>query len=107
VHRGSDNAASDDVGPDAEQQFRGPTVADPGRRTWPRISRFRGESRFLPDGSALVSERDSHRIVSVDARGQVSEVGFVPGVADDAGEGGLLGIAPSLHSSKTGLCRRT
>jgi hypothetical protein len=54
-----------------------------------------------------VSERDSHRIVSVDARGQVSEVGFVPGVADDAGEGGLLGIAPSLHSSKTGLCRRT
>ncbi len=50
---------------------------------------------FLPDGSALVSERDSHRIVQVDARGQVSEVGVVPGVADDAGEGGLLGIALS------------
>jgi glucose/arabinose dehydrogenase len=50
---------------------------------------------FLPDGSALVSERESHRIVRVDARGQVSEVGVVPGVADDAGEGGLLGIALS------------
>ena len=48
---------------------------------------------FMPDGSALVSERDSHRIVRVDARGSVSEVGVVPGVADSAGEGGLLGIA--------------
>jgi glucose/arabinose dehydrogenase len=50
---------------------------------------------FLPSGSALVSERDSHRIVRVDQRGRVSEVGVVPGVADDAGEGGLLGIVLS------------
>ena len=50
---------------------------------------------FLPDGSALVSERISHRIVRVDAQGRVSPVGEVPGVADDAGEGGLLGVALS------------
>jgi glucose/arabinose dehydrogenase len=58
---------------------------------------------FLPDGSALVSERDSHRIVRVDARGSVSPVGVVPGVADDAGEGGLLGIALSPSFARDGL----
>jgi glucose/arabinose dehydrogenase len=50
---------------------------------------------FLPDGSALVSERDSHRIVRVKATGAVTDVGTVPGVADNSGEGGLLGIALS------------
>jgi glucose/arabinose dehydrogenase len=50
---------------------------------------------FLPDGSALVSERDSHRIVRVEASGATSAVGTVPGVADNSGEGGLLGIALS------------
>ena len=50
---------------------------------------------FLPDGSALVSERDSHRIVRILGQGRVSEVGVVPGVADNTGEGGLLGIALS------------
>lgn len=46
---------------------------------------------FLPDGSALVSERDTARIVRIDD-GQVSEVGTVPGVSF-GGEGGLLGLA--------------
>jgi glucose/arabinose dehydrogenase len=50
---------------------------------------------FLPDGSALVSERDSHRIVRVDEHGRVSQLGTVPGVAPAAGEGGLLGLAAS------------
>jgi glucose/arabinose dehydrogenase len=58
---------------------------------------------FLPDGSALVSERDSHRIVRVDARGQVTMVGVVPGVADSSGEGGLLGIALSPAFANDGL----
>lgn len=49
---------------------------------------------FLPDGDALVTERDSARIVLVGARGSVRRVGTVPGV-DPAGEGGLLGIAVS------------
>jgi glucose/arabinose dehydrogenase len=49
---------------------------------------------FLADGSALVSERDSHRIVHVTPDGDVSRVGTVDGV-DGQGEGGLLGIALS------------
>jgi glucose/arabinose dehydrogenase len=47
---------------------------------------------FLPDGSALVSERDSARIRRVTASGQVSEVGTVPDVVAQS-EGGLLGLA--------------
>ena len=46
---------------------------------------------FQPDGSALVSERDSGRIVRV-GDGEVLPVGTVEGV-DAGGEGGLLGIA--------------
>jgi glucose/arabinose dehydrogenase len=49
---------------------------------------------FLPDGSALVSQRDEHTIVRVTPQGSVSTVGTVSGV-DGAGEGGLLGIALS------------
>jgi len=47
---------------------------------------------FLPDGSALVSERDSGRLVRVAPDGANTEVAVVPGV-DAGGEGGLLGIA--------------
>ncbi|HJU96936.1 MAG TPA: PQQ-dependent sugar dehydrogenase [Jiangellaceae bacterium] len=47
---------------------------------------------FLPDESALVSERDTGRILAVTASSDVAEVGTVPGV-DAAGEGGLLGLA--------------
>ena len=50
---------------------------------------------FLPDGSALVSERDRARIVHVPAGGgDARPVGDVPGV-EPAGEGGLLGLAVS------------
>ena len=54
---------------------------------------------FLPDGSALVSERDSDRIKHVAPSGAVDDVGKVDGVDGD-GEGGLLGIAlsPSYES---------
>ncbi|GAA2175199.1 PQQ-dependent sugar dehydrogenase [Agrococcus versicolor] len=47
---------------------------------------------FLPDGAALVSERETGRILRVDDAGAVDEVGVVPGVAP-RGEGGLLGLA--------------
>lgn len=48
---------------------------------------------FLPDGSALVSERDTGLIKKVPARGgRTTTVGRVVGVKP-AGEGGLLGIA--------------
>ncbi len=50
---------------------------------------------FLPDGSALVSERDSARILRVRPGAGASEVvATVPGVEPE-GEGGLLGIAVS------------
>jgi len=48
---------------------------------------------FLPDGSALVSERDSARLIQVAPDGTQTEVGVLP--ADGENEGGLLGIALS------------
>jgi len=47
---------------------------------------------FLPDGSALVAQRDSADVVRVEGDGSVSEAGTVPGVSP-GGEGGLLGLA--------------
>jgi aldose sugar dehydrogenase len=47
---------------------------------------------FLPDGAALVSERDTAQIKRVGTDGSVTPVGTVPGVVP-RGEGGLLGIA--------------
>ncbi len=47
---------------------------------------------FLPDGSALVSERDTRLVKRVTPAGRVSTVGRVRG-AMPQGEGGLLGIA--------------
>ncbi|GAA4571306.1 PQQ-dependent sugar dehydrogenase [Planotetraspora kaengkrachanensis] len=49
---------------------------------------------FLPGGDALVTERDSAKLVRVTPQGQVSDVGVIEGVSP-AGEGGLLGVAVS------------
>ncbi|HEX7187230.1 MAG TPA: PQQ-dependent sugar dehydrogenase [Actinomycetes bacterium] len=49
---------------------------------------------FLPDGSALVSERDTEMVRLVTPGGEVRGVGRVEGV-DGVGEGGLLGLAVS------------
>lgn len=49
---------------------------------------------FLPDGSALVTERNSGRIMQVRPGGTPVPVATVPGVSA-IGEGGLLGIAVS------------
>lgn len=48
---------------------------------------------FLPDDSALVTLRDSARIVRIED-GRTTGIGTIPGVAAD-GEGGLLGLAVS------------
>ncbi|EHI12168.1 oxidoreductase [Mycolicibacterium thermoresistibile ATCC 19527] len=47
---------------------------------------------FLPDGSALIAERDSGMIKQLSEPGVVRDVGAVEGVAA-RGEGGLLGLA--------------
>ena len=47
---------------------------------------------FISDDEALVSERNTARILSVTADGEVTEVGVVDGVSP-GGEGGLQGIA--------------
>ncbi|GAA4499028.1 PQQ-dependent sugar dehydrogenase [Actinoallomurus oryzae] len=49
---------------------------------------------FLPGGDALVTERDTARLLRVTPKGKLSTVGTVPGVSP-AGEGGLLGVAVS------------
>ena len=47
---------------------------------------------FLPDGSALVAQRDSAVVAHVTPDGDVTEAGTIDGVAH-GGEGGLLGLA--------------
>jgi glucose/arabinose dehydrogenase len=49
---------------------------------------------FLPGGDALVTERDTGRILRVTPQGHVTPVGEIP-EAEGGGEGGLLGIAVS------------
>ena len=57
---------------------------------------------FLPDGSALVAERDTAKILRVSpGGGRPREVYRVPGVAA-TGEGGLLGLAVASDHARTG-----
>lgn len=57
---------------------------------------------FLPDGSAVVTERDTRRVLRVTEAGDVSEIGVVDEAAPQ-GEGGLLGVAvsPTYESDRT------
>jgi glucose/arabinose dehydrogenase len=55
---------------------------------------------FLPDGSALVTERDSGRVLQIRGR-KVTEVGRVD-QAQAMGEGGLLGVAVSPSYAQDG-----
>ncbi len=48
---------------------------------------------FLPDGSALVAERDRFEIVRVTLSGQKTVVGTISEAVTTTGEGGLLGLA--------------
>jgi glucose/arabinose dehydrogenase len=57
---------------------------------------------FLPDGSALVAERDTGHILQVRRGSTPKEVYRVPGVAA-AGEGGLLGLAVASDFAGTAL----
>ncbi|GAA3241337.1 PQQ-dependent sugar dehydrogenase [Dactylosporangium siamense] len=57
---------------------------------------------FLPDGDALVAERDTGRILRLRPGSTPQEVHRVPGV-DAGGEGGLLGLAVSPKYADDGL----
>jgi glucose/arabinose dehydrogenase len=54
---------------------------------------------FLPDGTALVTERDTARLLQVSTNGLVTSLGTVPGVTPTS-EGGLLGVAVSPTYSR-------
>jgi len=56
---------------------------------------------FLPDGSAVVTERISGQVLGITADGETSRLGSVPAVAE--GEAGLLGVAvsPDFASDRT------
>lgn len=56
---------------------------------------------FLPDGTAIISERDSAELKSV-KDGATAVLGSMPGVVP-GGEGGLLGLAVSPDYSSDGL----
>ena len=56
---------------------------------------------FLPNGSALVGERDTTRVLSI-SHGRVRPVGTVAGVHPQ-GEAGLLGLAASPHFARNRL----
>jgi glucose/arabinose dehydrogenase len=53
---------------------------------------------FLPGGDALVTERDSGRLLRVSPSGEVSEIQTLP--EGGSGEGGLLGVAVSPDYSE-------
>ncbi len=71
----------------------GPTVADGLQVPWGLA--------LLPDGSALVSERPTGRVLQVRPGSDPVAVGGVPGVVAE-GEGGLLGlaVAPSFAQDR-------
>jgi len=50
---------------------------------------------FLPDGSALVTERDRFEVLQVTSDGQKTVVGKIADAVGTNGEGGLLGLAIS------------
>lgn len=56
---------------------------------------------FLPNGEALVTERDTGRLLRLDGSGEVREVQRLPSAG--VGEGGLLGVAVSPDHEDDGL----
>ena len=114
---GSDGDGADALGPQPTEPQPSTVTADtttpsesPSKPSRPRVTRTvaRGLEvpwgvTFLPDGSALVGERDSTRVLSLPAGGgRPREVGRVEAAAPQ-GEAGLLGLAasPSYAEDRT------
>ena len=57
---------------------------------------------FLPDGTAIVTERDEAKVLAISSAGALTELGTVTGVAP-GGEGGLLGVAVSPAFARDNL----
>ena len=88
VPTGRDAAASADAAPSAATPVVDSTIATDLAAPW--------SVAFLPDGSALVSERDTANVVHLTPAGDgtwsSAEAGGVTGV-DNTGEGGRMGLA--------------
>lgn len=58
---------------------------------------------FLPDGDAIVTERDSQRVLRIHGPDHAVDVLATLGAAEPAGEGGLLGVAvsPDFETDRT------
>ncbi|HYJ69951.1 MAG TPA: PQQ-dependent sugar dehydrogenase [Nocardioidaceae bacterium] len=102
-------ACSDDSTPESEPSDEPPTSSAPASPSDPASSGSTGvpeprvagtiatgftspwDIAFLPDGDALVSERDTGLIKRVTPDGEVTTVGELPEVAPSS-EGGLLGL---------------
>ncbi|MEV4321356.1 PQQ-dependent sugar dehydrogenase [Microbispora rosea] len=96
------SAASDDTGAAATASVTAgatpgggeTSVAPAAPRTLVTGLRVPWAIAFLPGGDALVTERESARLLRVTPSGQVREVAVIEGVSA-SGEGGLLGVAVS------------
>ncbi|MEO3887544.1 PQQ-dependent sugar dehydrogenase [Nonomuraea sp. B5E05] len=84
------SSAGGDVLPTAAVTARGPAAGDPEDVATGLAVPW--AIAFLPDGDALVTERDTARLLRVTEDGKVSELGTIEDVTPD-GEGGLMGVA--------------
>ncbi|CAN5884429.1 PQQ-dependent sugar dehydrogenase [soil metagenome] len=95
----SDSATSDDQTRGNQTGTDEPSTDEPSAPASPTVDTTVADGfttpwgiAFLPDGTALVSERDTAAIKAVSGDGRVTTVGRVPGV-NPSSEGGLLGLA--------------
>ncbi|WHT22074.1 PQQ-dependent sugar dehydrogenase [Crossiella sp. CA-258035] len=58
---------------------------------------------FLPDGSALVTERETFNVLRVTPSGQKTVLGKIPGAQSTGGEGGALGLEISPNFATDGF----
>ena len=91
--------SSPPAGRSPEPTGEGTTASDPAATQTVTTGLEAPWSITFHDGTPLVSERDSARILELDAEGNTRTVGSIDGAADgggrgegDRGEGGLLGI---------------